>query len=77
MVVAGAISLTLEQVPAYRGAMMSVDSAFVNLGYALGAAVGGMTLLWFDYEGLGIALGLFGIVAAVVFYVFASDPTRK
>jgi predicted MFS family arabinose efflux permease len=77
MVVAGAISLTLEQVPAYRGAMMSVDSAFVNLGYALGAAVGGLALIWFDYEGLGIALGLFGVVAAVVFYVFARDPTRK
>jgi predicted MFS family arabinose efflux permease len=74
---ASAISLTLEQVPAYRGTMMSVDSAFVNLGYALGAAVGGITLIWFDYEGLGITLGLFGIVAAVVFYLFARDPTRK
>ncbi len=76
MFTAAAISLTLEQVPAYRGAMMSVDSAFVNLGYALGAAVGGMALLKFGYEGLGGALGLFGIVAAVVFYVFAKDPTR-
>jgi len=77
MFTAAAISLTLEQVPAYRGTMMSVDSAFVNLGYALGAAVGGVTLLWFRYEGLGITLGLFGIVAAVVFYLFARDPTRN
>jgi predicted MFS family arabinose efflux permease len=77
MFTAAAISLTLEQVPAYRGTMMSVDSAFVNLGYALGAAVGGMALIWFDYEGLGISLGFFGIVAAAVFYLFATDPTRK
>ena len=77
MFTAAAISLTLEQVPAYRGTMMSVDSAFVNLGYALGAAAGGMALLRFGYEGLGVALGSFGIVAAVVFYVFAEDPTRK
>jgi predicted MFS family arabinose efflux permease len=77
MFTAAAISLTLEQVPAYSGAMMSVDSAFVNLGYALGAAVGGMALIRFGYEGLGAALGSFGILAAVVFYVFASDPTRK
>ena len=77
MFTAAAISLTLEQVPAYRGTMMSVDSAFVNLGYALGAAVGGMTLLGFGYEGLGATLGLFGIVAAVVFYLFARDPTRN
>jgi predicted MFS family arabinose efflux permease len=76
MVTAAAISLTLEQVPAYRGTMMSVDSAFVNLGYALGAAVGGMALLRFGYGGLGAALGLFGIVAATVFYLFAKDPTR-
>lgn len=77
MFTAAAISLTLEQVPAYRGTMMSVDSAFVNLGYAVGAAVGGMALLRFGYEGLGVALGLFGIVSAVVFYVFARDPTRN
>jgi len=77
MVTAAAISLTLEQVPAYRGTMMSVDSAFVNLGYASGAAVGGITLIWFDYEGLGATLGLVGIVAALVFYLFARDPTRK
>jgi len=77
MVTAAAISLTLEQVPGHRGTMMSVDSAFVNLGYALGAAVGGLALIWFDYEGLGTALGLFGIVAATVFYLFARDPTRK
>jgi predicted MFS family arabinose efflux permease len=77
MVTAAAISLTLEQVPEYRGTMMSVDSAFVNLGYALGAAVGGMVLIWFGYEGLGAVLGLCGILAAVVFYLFARDPTRK
>jgi len=77
MFTAAAISLTLEQVPAYRGTMMSVDSAFVNLGYALGAAVGGMALIWFGYEGLGAALGLFGVIAAAVFYLFARDPTRK
>jgi predicted MFS family arabinose efflux permease len=77
MFTSAAISLTLEQVPAYRGTMMSVDSAFVNLGYALGAAVGGMALIGFGYEGLGAALGLFGIVAAVVFCLFARDPTRK
>jgi predicted MFS family arabinose efflux permease len=77
MFTSAAISLTLEQVPAYRGTMMSVDSAFVNLGYASGAGVGGMALIGFGYEGLGAALGLFGIVAAVVFCLFARDPTRK
>jgi len=76
MVTAAAISLTLEQVPKYRGTMMSVDSAFVNLGYALGAAVGGLALIRFDYEGLGTVLGALGVAAAIVFHVLARDPTR-
>ena len=75
MATAAAISLSLEQAPKYRGTMMSMDSAFVNLGYALGAAFGGLMLIWLDYEGLVTALGLLGIIAAVIFYAFARDPT--
>ena len=75
MATAAAISLSLEQAPKYRGTMMSMDSAFVNLGYALGAAFGGLMLIWLDYEGLGTALGLLGIIAAVIFHAFARDPT--
>jgi DHA2 family metal-tetracycline-proton antiporter-like MFS transporter len=76
MATAAAISLTLEQVPKYRGTMMSVDTAFVNLGYALGAAFGGLMLIWLGYEGLGTALGLLGIIASVIFYTLAKDPTK-
>jgi len=46
------------------------------LGYALGAAVGGLALIWFDYEGLGTVLGALGVAAAIVFHVLARDPTR-
>jgi predicted MFS family arabinose efflux permease len=49
----------------------------VNFGSAFGTAVGGMVLLSFDYEGLGVVLGVMGIVAALVFFFFARDPTRK
>jgi len=69
-------SLTLEQVPEFRGTMMSINSAAMNLGSALGAALGGLALLLFDYEGLGSSLGAVGIVAAIVFHLLATDPTR-
>jgi predicted MFS family arabinose efflux permease len=75
MVASAANSLTLEQVPKFRGTMMSLDSAALNMGSAVGTAVGGLILLSFDYEGLGVALGAIGIVAAVVFYSLAKDPT--
>ncbi|MFQ6124097.1 MAG: MFS transporter [Candidatus Heimdallarchaeota archaeon] len=70
-----ASSLTLEQVPRFRGSMMSMNSAAWFLGFALGAGLGGITLLWFDYEFVGVVLGATGIMAAVVFYLLVNDPT--
>jgi DHA1 family inner membrane transport protein len=77
MVTSAANSLTLEQIPEFRGTMMSIDTATINLGSAFGTALGGLTLLSFDYEGLGIALGVMSVIAAVIFQVLATDPTRK
>jgi predicted MFS family arabinose efflux permease len=77
MVASAANSLTLEQVPEFRGTMMSIDTATINMGSAFGTALGGLALLSFGYEGLGIALGIMGVVAAVVFYLLTTDPTSK
>jgi len=76
MVTSSASSLTLEQVPKFRGTMMSVNTAALNLGSALGAAVGGWALILFSYEALGSILGVMGIIAAIVFYLLTADPTR-
>jgi len=77
MVTSAANSLTLEQVPEFRGTMMSIDTAAINLGSAFGTALGGLALLSFGYEGLGIALGVMGVAAAVVFHFLTTDPTHK
>ncbi len=68
-------SLTLEQVPAYRGTMMSVSSATGNLGVALGAWLGGLMILWYDYNMLGVALGGAGVAASLLFQLLVRDPT--
>ncbi len=70
-------SLTLEQVPGFRGTMMSMYSAATSLGAALGAGMGGVFLLQFDYRVMGMVLGSFGIVSAIVYFILAVDPTRK
>jgi predicted MFS family arabinose efflux permease len=77
MVATAANSLTLEQIPRLRGALMSVDAAAVNLGSALGAAVGGVALIAFGYEALGLSLGLLCIVGALVVSLLAIDPTKS
>jgi len=77
MVASASNTLTLEQVPEFRGTMMSIDTAAMNLGSALGTVLGGFVLLSFDYEGLGAALGLTGVAAAIVFHFLTIDPTCK
>lgn len=77
MVASSANSLTLEQSPKHRGTMMSIDTALINAGSAIGSTIGGLALLYLNYEGLGSVLGAVGIVAAVVFFLLTRDPTTK
>ena len=77
MAASSANSLTLEQVPRFRGAMMSVDTAALNIGSGFGTAVGGLSLLYFGYEGLGSVLGAMGIIAALFYGLLAMDPTKS
>lgn len=69
-------SLLVEQVPEYRGTVMSLTSAANSLGAAIGAAIGGAILLNFSYSVFGIVLGVIGIGAMGVLYQFGTDPTR-
>jgi len=68
-------SLSLEQVPEYRGSMMSLNSGFISLGAAMGSAIGGLALTYGDYSVLGVSLGLLGMVAALIYYLFTNDIT--
>jgi predicted MFS family arabinose efflux permease len=70
-------SLTLEQTPRFRGTMMSLFSAIRSLGAALGAGIGGLMLLLYDYGFLGISLGAMSIIAAIIFYFYTTDPTKS
>ncbi|MFQ6124226.1 MAG: MFS transporter [Candidatus Heimdallarchaeota archaeon] len=75
MLATASFSLTLEQVPRFRGTMMSLRSASTSMGAALGAGVGGLALFWWDFESVGIALGALSIAAAIIFNILVFDPT--
>jgi predicted MFS family arabinose efflux permease len=66
-------SLTLEQVPALRGSVMSLNAIALSLGATAGTGLGGFLLLSHGYGGLG-ALGLLSLTASLLYSVFAVDP---
>jgi predicted MFS family arabinose efflux permease len=75
MASSAANSLTLEQAPRFRGTMMSINSAALSLGNALGSALGGLALVLFNYEVMGSILGIMGIVAAIIFHLLTIDQS--
>jgi len=68
-------SLSLEQVSEFRGSMMSLNSASMNLGSVLGAGIGGYALLGGDWVLMGVSIGVMGILAAAIIQLGAIDPT--
>ncbi len=69
-------SLSLEQVPRYRGSMMSLSTAADSLGSALGAGLGGLVLVTGGYWLVGLVLGLLGVSSSLIIRFYAVDPTE-
>jgi predicted MFS family arabinose efflux permease len=69
--------LSLEQVPRYRGSMMSLSTAGDSLGSALGAGLGGLVLTTGGYWLVGLVLGLLGVFSSLIIRFYAVDPTEK
>jgi len=70
-------SLSLEQVPRYRGSMMSLSTAGDSLGSALGAGLGGLLLTAGGYWMVGLTLGMLGVFSSLIIRLYAVDPTEK
>lgn len=76
MMIAVSTSLTLEQVPHYKGTMMSIHSAAISMGTMTAAILGGVILLLSNYNIFGIVMGIIGIVGSLIFYLYTMDPTQ-
>jgi len=70
------LNLTMEQIPRHRSTLMSLSTVAMASSNTLGSALGGLALLQFNYEGMWIIIGVFGIIAAAIFQFLAIDPTR-
>jgi len=77
MLVASLATLTLEQIPKFRGTMMSLRAAFGGAGSFLGVTLGGISLNMYNYQILGIVLGVLGMASITVILLFAKDPYKN
>jgi len=80
--VAASINLMLEQAPQFRRTAMSLSSAFVGVGTALGIFVAGAVLNLYanptiGFQVLGSAMAAFGLISAFVLLFFARDPIKN
>jgi predicted MFS family arabinose efflux permease len=76
MSITASASLMLEQVPRFRGSMMSLRSVFIAIGAIVGVMVGGAVLDASNYPTVGLILGALGILGSLVLLFFAKDPCK-
>jgi predicted MFS family arabinose efflux permease len=69
-------SLALEQMPEFRSTMMSLYAVSDSIGAALGAGVGGLILISYNYEELAAVLGAMGILSSIILWKYAVDPLK-
>ncbi|OGD57479.1 hypothetical protein A3K78_05355 [Candidatus Bathyarchaeota archaeon RBG_13_52_12] len=75
--VTAANNLSLEQLPAFRGSMMSLNSMVGNIGTAFGSGIAGLILILYDFRLLGITFSLFSFMAVIVIQFLTVEPSKK
>jgi predicted MFS family arabinose efflux permease len=73
--------LSLDQVPNYRGTMMSLVSTSSGLGFASAMFMSSAILRFIDNPPIGypvatVVLGVLGIISSIVIFFFAKDPLK-
>ncbi len=74
-------NLMIEQVPLFRGTVMSLSSAFSGVGAAVGISVAGVVINLYlnpsvGFQALGLTMGTFAIVSVLFMLFLAKDPTK-
>ena len=70
-------ALIIEQLPRFRSTMMSLNTAFMNVGMLLASLIAGLMLNVYGYQAVGVVLGSLGILGAVVWIAFVKEPVKK
>lgn len=69
-------SIILEQIPKFRGTMMSLNGAFMNGGILLASLSGAIALNLYNYQTVSLVLGSIGIAGTVVWVFLVKDPCK-
>jgi len=69
-------SLVIEQLPRFRGTMMSLNTTFMNLGMLLASFAAAFALDLYNYQTLALILGGLGVVGTVIWVVLVRDPCK-
>jgi MFS family permease len=79
MSIVGLNSLALEQVPGFRGTMMSLNGSFRSIGVIVGLILSGLLLNLYanNFQILYAMFGICGVASAAVVFLFAKDPCKK
>ena len=75
--VPGANGFALDQIPEYRGIMMSLSTGFVNVGNFIGTAVGGYILDVYGWGVQGLILGVFGLVGSLIYQLYSQEKPNR
>jgi MFS family permease len=72
------IGLALEQVPGFRGTMMSLNSAFRSIGLIVGLSLGGLLLNLYanNFQIIYAIFGISGVASGIIVLLFAKDPCK-
>ena len=70
-------SLIIEQLPSYRSTLVSLNSAFMNVGMFMGSMIAAVVLNLYNYQTLSIVLGSLGILGCAVWVFFVNEPCKK
>jgi predicted MFS family arabinose efflux permease len=73
IVFTAANALTLEQVPRFRGTVMSLSQATFSLGGVLGTGLGGLIVLLYGYGAMGVSHGTMMLAAMLVLHFLAKE----
>jgi predicted MFS family arabinose efflux permease len=76
MTITAFASLSLEQVPQFRGIMMSLISASIGIGGFLGALIGSIILNLYNYQVLALILGVLSI-ASIIIILWTKEPIKQ
>lgn len=79
VMVTALIGLVLEQVPGFRGTMVSLNASFRYIGLIVGLSISGLVLNLYanNFQILYTMFGVAGVASAAVVFLFAKDPCKN